>query len=303
MDISTGQMHDRLISFGYMKKFLSFCGLCAFGLAVAVSAQAALPPVGLTKTVTPTKISPVIIQPTTTAPIAINPNLKATLPTTIIDPSLQVVDPSMPTPKPLPIDPIKLGGMQIIPITPIVIPPALLKGPAITNIITSSDLDSLRIQWTTDKPATTLVDYGPTDAYGKSLGDKTLVTAHDVLLAAQPGQTVHVRLTSLDSLNRKTSTSDVTIVIPPFVQQPAATSTAEVQPPTQTPTTTQVQPEKKEPVAVVQDKTTQTDQSDANEPSDNSTLIAVLIGVVAILAIVVIVLLVRKPKQGPQPKV
>ena len=54
-----------------------------------------------------------------------------------------------------------------------------ISGRTATNITASS----AQVTWTTDEPATSRVEYGPTTAYGSSTTlDSTLVTAHSVAL-------------------------------------------------------------------------------------------------------------------------
>ncbi len=59
---------------------------------------------------------------------------------------------------------------------------------------------SITISWTTDEQSTSLIEYGPTSAYGSVLTDTALVTSHLVTLTGlEPNSTYHYRVGSTDA--------------------------------------------------------------------------------------------------------
>jgi hypothetical protein len=65
------------------------------------------------------------------------------------------------------------------------------------------------IRWTTDEPSDSRVDYGLSPALGSSIGNASLVTAHDVTLPGlASGQIYYYRVTSRDATGNE-STSPV----------------------------------------------------------------------------------------------
>lgn len=281
------------------KSFLAF-GILSISFAAAMSANAALPSiqpkitpqleqkiVPTLTTTTKTTIEPTIIKPDLNVPKLIDPVLVAT--------NTQKI----PTPKPLPIDldPGKLGLLQPLPIPPIEIPPELLKGPTITDIALSTDGKMLRVTWTTSKAATTQIDYGKDTSYGSTLSDKTLTTSHDILLAVVPGD-LHLKLTSADSLNRKTTTPDFVAPIPQVAAQGTEPDTATA--------TTATNPAADDSDSMVDDEgiaqDAQTNQNVTAAAATSvangiSTTEAFLIGLAVLLAIIVVILLVARSKK------
>jgi hypothetical protein len=114
---------------------------------------------------------------------------------------------------PAQIDPGKLELLKPLPLGDIIIPPELLKGPQISDIALSTDGKILQVNWTTDKLATSKVEYGTSDAYGKSLEDKTKVTQHSLLIPAAPGE-LHLRISSGDALGKTSQSEDIAVTIP-----------------------------------------------------------------------------------------
>ncbi len=115
----------------------------------------------------------------------------------------------------------------IIPYVPIkipdlVIPPELLKGPSITDIKMATNDNSALIEWKTNRPATSKVEYGLTSTYSKSLEDKELVTEHAMAIPASAGE-LHIRISSNDSLSRHSESQDITVLIPK-AQEPVVLS-------------------------------------------------------------------------------
>jgi len=96
--------------------------------------------------------------------------------------------------------------------------------PAITSVAVSSITASgATINWTTDEPGTSQVNYGPTTAYGSASAlDSTLVTSHTVNVSGLAGSTLyHVLVRSNDAAGNAGASSDVTFATldgaPPLV--------------------------------------------------------------------------------------
>lgn len=96
--------------------------------------------------------------------------------------------------------------------------------PAISDITISNISDtSVTISWTTDKAATSVVDYGTTSDYGQNKTDSTLSTAHSVTVDSLTANTnYHYRIISVDDHDNTTSTADNT-----FSSAVAGTTTSE----------------------------------------------------------------------------
>ncbi len=77
------------------------------------------------------------------------------------------------------------------------------------NDVTTSDAS---INWTTDEPATSQVDYGTTTSYGSTVTNGTVLsTSHDLGLSGLTASTLyHFRVTSMDAANNTATTSDET---------------------------------------------------------------------------------------------
>src|SRR3989344_771145 len=68
------------------------------------------------------------------------------------------------------------------------------------------------IQWYTDEPATTEVDYGSTENYDRSSGDGTMVRIHDITLTGLiSGATYHFRVKSKDKNSNTSRWFDMTL--------------------------------------------------------------------------------------------
>jgi uncharacterized repeat protein (TIGR02543 family) len=70
--------------------------------------------------------------------------------------------------------------------------------PAISNVQASTTHNSATVTWTTDSPATSVVEYGPTGAYENgNVANSSLVTAHAIALTGlAAGQVYHFRVSS-----------------------------------------------------------------------------------------------------------
>lgn len=83
--------------------------------------------------------------------------------------------------------------------------------PVISNIQVVSDTAEATVTWTTDKPSTSKVDYGPTSAYENgSVNNTSLVTSHTIELAGlTQGALYHYKVTSVDGYGNSSSSSDL----------------------------------------------------------------------------------------------
>jgi hypothetical protein len=129
---------------------------------------------------------------------------------------------------PIQIDPGILGKLKPLPLGEFVIPPELLKGPQISDIALSTDGKLLQITWTTNKVATSKVEYGTTVSYGKLLEDKTQVTQHSLLVPTAPGE-LHLKISSADAAGKVSASEDIAVTIPemqPSDEQTATESTS-----------------------------------------------------------------------------
>ncbi len=84
----------------------------------------------------------------------------------------------------------------------------LISGVTVSNITDSS----ATISWKTDKPASSQVEYGTTDAYGSVTPlDTKLTTSHSMTLSGlSPSMTYHFRVKSKDSSGNEAASSDQT---------------------------------------------------------------------------------------------
>jgi len=84
--------------------------------------------------------------------------------------------------------------------------------------ITDITSDSAMINWATDMPAESLVDYGLTSSYGSSSADSGLKTAHTIALKdLAPDTTYHFRVTSRNEYGFASSSDDLTFkTLPPL---------------------------------------------------------------------------------------
>jgi hypothetical protein len=89
----------------------------------------------------------------------------------------------------------------------------LISGISISDITS----DSAMINWATDMPAESLVDYGLTSSYGSSSGDSGLKTAHKIALQnLAPDTAYHFRVTSRNEYGFASSSDDHTFkTLPP----------------------------------------------------------------------------------------
>ncbi|GAI15876.1 unnamed protein product, partial [marine sediment metagenome] len=91
--------------------------------------------------------------------------------------------------------------------------------PQISDINVTIGQQQATISWTTDKPATSQVEYGLTDSYGSMTPLQTqLVTNHTAIITGLiPDTTYHYRVKSTDTCGRETVSGDVqftTLLVP-----------------------------------------------------------------------------------------
>jgi hypothetical protein len=90
-------------------------------------------------------------------------------------------------------------------------PPAVdTSPPVIKNISTSSETEtSAVITWTTNKPASSGVEYGKETDYGLTASSADLTTDHSLTLSAlEPNTAYHFRITSSDKAGNQASSAD-----------------------------------------------------------------------------------------------
>lgn len=82
--------------------------------------------------------------------------------------------------------------------------------PVIKNVSTSSETDtSVVITWTTDKPASSGVDYGKNTDYGLTASSAALTNDHSITLNdLAPNTVYHYRVTSSDKAGNQASSAD-----------------------------------------------------------------------------------------------
>jgi len=90
--------------------------------------------------------------------------------------------------------------------------PAETNPPVITNrAVTKISRTTAQISWTTNEPATSVVEWGTTTAYGSWRQDTALVTKHGMSIGGlTPGTTYHYRIISRDAALNETVTADGT---------------------------------------------------------------------------------------------
>lgn len=73
------------------------------------------------------------------------------------------------------------------------------------------------VRWTTDQPATSIVEYGETTAYSRSVSDAVLTTNHTITLSSlNPATTYNFKISSINSDGFTSSTIDNIFVTPMF---------------------------------------------------------------------------------------
>ena len=81
--------------------------------------------------------------------------------------------------------------------------------PVISSVSASSASDTATIIWTTDKPATSTVAYGPTSAYGSTVSAPTPTRSHTITLnGLTPGTWYHFRAASANPSGQSANSGD-----------------------------------------------------------------------------------------------
>ena len=82
--------------------------------------------------------------------------------------------------------------------------------PLITNVLAKSETDTdTTITWTTNKPATSYVDYGKGTDYGLNASSMELTTEHGIILTGlEPNTAYHFMVSSSDKTGNKASSVD-----------------------------------------------------------------------------------------------
>jgi purple acid phosphatase-like protein len=88
--------------------------------------------------------------------------------------------------------------------------------PAISSVsAAATSPNSATVSWTTDQPADSRVEYGPTTAYGSTSSGAASVTAHTVSLSSlTPGTTYHYRVRSRNAAGQESVSADATFATP-----------------------------------------------------------------------------------------
>jgi len=90
--------------------------------------------------------------------------------------------------------------------------------PIITDVVISATTSSALITWTTDKPASSTVDFGLTPSLGSQQTDVALVTDHALSVTGlADGALYHYTLTSTDGQSQVTTTAPDSFATPPSV--------------------------------------------------------------------------------------
>lgn len=93
-------------------------------------------------------------------------------------------------------------------------PPADTIPPKVTDVkATNMTFNGTTITWTTSEPANSVVSYGPTNAYGLTASDGSLVTDHKIVLSSPiitAAETYHYSVKSADAAGNTTSSPDAT---------------------------------------------------------------------------------------------
>jgi uncharacterized lipoprotein YddW (UPF0748 family) len=89
--------------------------------------------------------------------------------------------------------------------------------PILANIMVDQITDhSARVNWSTDEPANTIVDYGTSAAYEFSVTNSALVTAHNIVLnGLAPDTMYHYRVRSRDAQGNLATSGDFTFATNP----------------------------------------------------------------------------------------
>ncbi|MCL6519568.1 MAG: fibronectin type III domain-containing protein [Armatimonadetes bacterium] len=95
-------------------------------------------------------------------------------------------------------------------------PPPDTTPPAISAVsATITSFNQATITWKTDEPSTSVVEYGPTAAYGSNVSDTTLATQHSIILTGlMPGTTYHYRVKSADASGNLAVSADLVFITP-----------------------------------------------------------------------------------------
>ena len=104
------------------------------------------------------------------------------------------------------------GNIGDISNSPSAMPSADNAAPVITSLDVIPTATAAFVTWTTNEPASSLVDYGPTSSYGSTAGVAAVGgTSHAVLLTGlTPGTTYHFRVRSADAQNNESESPDQT---------------------------------------------------------------------------------------------
>jgi hypothetical protein len=111
-----------------------------------------------------------------------------------------------------------------------IVDPANSVAPVISSLtISAVTASSVTISWTTDKSATSVINYGTTSGYGSTKSDTTLATSHSLTLDSLSTNTsYHYQVTSVDGFGNTVSTSDNTFATASTVSTTTTTTSVVV---------------------------------------------------------------------------
>jgi hypothetical protein len=89
--------------------------------------------------------------------------------------------------------------------------PATTLAPVLSNITRGSvTATSVTIQWVTNIPSDSLVEYGPDTSYGSSASDGTMSLAHQIALTGlAPSRIYHFRVHSKSTAGKESVSGDL----------------------------------------------------------------------------------------------
>lgn len=91
--------------------------------------------------------------------------------------------------------------------------PTDITKPTISGVTVSGVASTVAtVTWTTNEPATSYVDFGPSDIYGNTLGEGQYLTTHSVsVLGLTPSTLYHFRVRSKDAAGNEATSTDTTL--------------------------------------------------------------------------------------------
>lgn len=112
------------------------------------------------------------------------------------------------------------GDIEVLPLAP----PDDTTPPVVADVQVAAEASQATIAWSTNEPATSRVEFGPTTSYeGGAVEDGGFKTTHSVALSGlSPASTYHYRIIATDAAGNAASTPDATFATPSQSDTPAA---------------------------------------------------------------------------------